>query len=63
YAAFNLRAGQEIRAGSAKVFLFARIDNLFDRQYAGSVIVNDNNGRFYEAAPGRRLFVGARTQF
>lgn len=63
YAAFNLRAGKELRAGAAKVFLFARIDNLFDRQYAGSVIVNDGNGRFFEPAPGRRLFVGARTQF
>ena len=63
YAAFNLRAGKELRAGPARVFLFARIDNLFDRQYAGSVIVNDGNGRFFEPAPGRRLFVGARTQF
>ena len=63
YAAFNLRAGKELRAGPAKVFVFARIDNLFDRQYAGSVIVNDGNNRFFEPAPGRRLFVGARTQF
>jgi iron complex outermembrane receptor protein len=63
YAVFNLRAGKEIRTGPAKFFLFARIDNLFDRQYAGSVIVNEANSRFFEPAPGRRLFVGARTQF
>lgn len=63
YAAFNLRAGKELRAGPARVFLFARIDNMFDRQYAGSVIVNDTNSRFFEPAPGRRLFIGARTQF
>jgi iron complex outermembrane receptor protein len=31
----------------------ARIDNVTDRRYAGSVIVNEGNGRFYEAAPGR----------
>jgi iron complex outermembrane recepter protein len=31
----------------------ARIDNLLDRRYAGSVIVNEGNGRFYEPAPGR----------
>ena len=60
---FNLRPGKELRAGPANVFLFARIDNLFDRQYAGSVIVNDANSRFFEPAPGRRFFVGARTQF
>ncbi len=31
----------------------ARVDNVLDRRYAGSVIVNEGNGRFYEAAPGR----------
>jgi iron complex outermembrane recepter protein len=35
----------------------ARIDNLFDRRYAGSVIVNEGNGRFYEPAPGRTWIV------
>ncbi|MEG3001016.1 MAG: TonB-dependent receptor [Comamonas sp.] len=37
---------------------FARVDNLFDRQYVGSVIVNDSNGRFYEGAPGRSWSTG-----
>lgn len=31
----------------------ARIDNVLDRRYAGSVIVNEGNGRFFEAAPQR----------
>jgi iron complex outermembrane receptor protein len=38
---------------------FARVDNLFDRRYVGSVIVNEGNGRFYEPAPGRNWTVGA----
>ncbi|KFN50584.1 TonB-dependent receptor family protein [Arenimonas composti] len=38
--------------------LFARIDNLLDRDVVGSVIVNDGNGRFYEPAPGRTWQVG-----
>ena len=63
YAAVNLRLGKELRTAAARFYLFGRIDNLFDRQYAGSVIVNDGNGRFYEPAPGRRLFVGVRSQF
>ena len=63
YAAFNLRLGKEIRTAAARFYVFGRIDNLFDRNYAGSVIVNDANGRFYEPAPGRRLFVGVRSQF
>jgi iron complex outermembrane recepter protein len=60
YAVFNLRAGQEFRTGSTKWHLFARLDNAFDRNYAGSVIVNDGNRRFFEPAAGRRLFVGLR---
>ncbi|RJF95239.1 TonB-dependent receptor family protein [Noviherbaspirillum saxi] len=60
YAVFNLRAGQEFRAGASKWYLYGRIDNLFDKQYAGSVIVNDGNRRFFEPAAGRRLFVGLR---
>jgi len=63
YAVFNLRAGKEIRTAAARFYVFGRIDNLFDRQYAGSVIVNEGNNRFFEPAPGRRFFVGVRTQF
>lgn len=37
---------------------FARVDNLFDRQYAGSVIVNEGNARFFEPAPGRNWSAG-----
>lgn len=35
----------------------ARIENLFDTRYAGSVIVNEGNGRFFEPAPGRGWLV------
>ena len=31
----------------------ARIDNLLSRRYAGSVIVNEGNRRFFESAPDR----------
>lgn len=37
---------------------FVRIDNLFDRRYAGSVIVNEGNGRFFEPGASRSLTVG-----
>jgi iron complex outermembrane receptor protein len=60
YAVFNLCAGQAFRLGSAKMMAYARVDNLFDRNYAGSVIVNESNRRFFEPAAGRRLFVGLR---
>ncbi len=60
YAVFNLRASREWRAGPAVWILYGRLDNLFERNYAGSVIVNDSNRRFFEPAAGRRLFVGLR---
>lgn len=41
---------------------FGRIDNLFDRDIIGSVIVNDANGRYFEPAPGRNFFVGMRAE-
>lgn len=37
---------------------FARGDNLTQQRYAGSVIVNEGNGRFFEPAPGRTYWVG-----
>ena len=44
---------------------FVRIDNLADRSYAGSVIVNETNSHFYEPAPGRNITLGiqANLQF
>ncbi|WP_439686485.1 TonB-dependent receptor YncD [Cupriavidus oxalaticus] len=60
YAIFNLRAGYEFRFGPTRVYLFGRIDNVTDRRYIGSVIVNEANGRYFEPAPGRRFFIGLR---
>lgn len=37
---------------------FARVDNLLDKDYSGSVIVNESNGRFYEPAEGRNWSAG-----
>jgi len=37
---------------------FGRVDNVFGRKYAGSVIVNEGNSRFFEPAPGRNWTIG-----
>ncbi|MGI8560562.1 MAG: TonB-dependent receptor domain-containing protein, partial [Luteimonas sp.] len=57
YARFALR-GQWRPSGAPGWRAFARIDNLFDRDYIGSVIVNDRNGRFFEPGAGRNFTVG-----
>lgn len=63
YLIMNASAAYVIKTTQSKLRLTARIDNLFDKSYAASVIVNEGNGRFFEPAPGRRLFVGLRTEF
>lgn len=46
----NLRAGFAQSLGSWRFTQLLRLDNATDRRYAGSVIVNEANGRFYEPA-------------
>lgn len=58
YAIANLRFALDRDYGALSVGTFLRIDNLFDRQYVGSVIVGDSNGRYYESAPGRNWLAG-----
>ncbi len=46
------------RARDSGWHAFWRIDNLFDRRYAGSVIVNEANGRYFEPGAGRGFSLG-----
>ena len=52
----NLRMGWE----SEHVAPFVAVQNLFNRKYVASVVVNAAAGRYYEPAPGRNLYVGCR---
>jgi iron complex outermembrane receptor protein len=63
YALTNLSVGYELTTGSWKLDSFVRVDNLFDRRYAGSVIVNEGNSRFFEPAPGRTWLAGFTAAF
>ena len=42
---------------------FARLNNLFNKTYVGSVIVGDSNKRYYEAAAGRNWLLGVSAQY
>ncbi len=57
YWVANLRAGFVQETGHWRFSEFARLDNLANRAYVGSVIVNESNSRFFEAAPGRTAFI------
>lgn len=54
----GLTTGYKWSYGRMDMDLFGRIENLFDREYVGSVIVNESNGRYYEPAPGRNYGIG-----
>lgn len=61
-AAFAIHGG---RAGLTRVSWarlvgtpFFGIENLLDREYNSSVVVNAAGGRYYEPGPGRTLYVG-----
>jgi hypothetical protein len=50
------RAGPPINLSES----MARVDKLFDRAYAGSVIVNESNGRFFETGAPRSGLLALR---
>ena len=63
YTLVNLRAGLEQRSSKWTITEFFRIDNVANNRYAGSVIVNETNGRFFEPAPGRTWTAGISAAF
>lgn len=63
YGVVNARVVHQQPTSWGGYSLFARIDNLFDENYAGSVIVNEGNNRFFEPAPGRGWFAGMELNF
>ena len=60
YNAFNAKVSQGWALGNNLLTAYARVDNLADKRYVGSVIVNQSSGQFYEPAPGRTWTLGLR---
>ncbi len=59
YAVANARLSKRFAARRwGRLSALARIDNLFDRRYSASLIVNEGARRYYETAPGRGLWLG-----
>uniref|UniRef100_UPI003342CCA0 TonB-dependent receptor n=1 Tax=Castellaniella defragrans TaxID=75697 RepID=UPI003342CCA0 len=59
YFTTAVSAGYAGGSGPWKWNVYARVDNLFNRRYIGSVIANESNGRYYEPAAQRNVGVGA----
>jgi iron complex outermembrane receptor protein len=63
YGIVNLAAGWSRRVGPWGLRAFARVDNVTDKQYIGSVIVNAANDRFFEPSPTRNWLVGVNASY
>jgi iron complex outermembrane receptor protein len=60
---FNLRLALAQQRGRWRLREFVRVDNIANRNYVGSVIVNEGNQRFFEPAPGRTWLLGASATY
>lgn len=63
YAVVHWRAGYRHQLGNLTLEPFARLENLTDREYVGSLIVNGAGARYYEPAPGRSWLAGLGVQY
>ena len=63
FVAANIRAGFNQKINNWGLSEFVRVNNIFDRNYVGSVIVNDSNSRFFEPAPGRNWLLGINASY
>ena len=54
----NARVGGRVPVGDASVAPVFAVSNLFNRGYAGSIVVNAAAGRYFEPAPGRTIYAG-----
>lgn len=63
YATWNVRAGLASPTTTRRFSLepVVGIDNLFDRHFAGSVVVNATRNRYFEPGLTRRVYVALRT--
>ena len=58
YTVANARLGVEQHYGAWTLREFVRVNNLAARDYVGSVIVGDTNGRYFEPAARRNYLAG-----
>ena len=54
----NARVGGRVSIGTVSLAPVFAVSNLFDRTYAGSIVINAAAGRYYEPSPGRTIYAG-----
>ena len=63
YTVLNFRAAVKQKISGWTISEFIRINNLTDKYYIGSVIVNQSSQYYFEPAPGRNWIIGAKANY
>jgi iron complex outermembrane recepter protein len=63
YTIFNLRAGFEQNMKNWNFKEYLRVENMFDKEYIGSVRIGDSSGRFFETASDRNYLLGLSAKY
>jgi iron complex outermembrane receptor protein len=63
YTIFNLRAGFEQNLANWNFREYLRVENMFDKEYIGSVRVNDGNALFFEPGADRNYLLGLSANY
>jgi iron complex outermembrane receptor protein len=63
YTIFNLRAGFEQNFANWNFREYLRVENMFDKEYIGSVRVNDGNALFFEPGADRNYLLGLSANY
>jgi iron complex outermembrane recepter protein len=60
YELFNLKVSHHIKMGATNLSFIARLDNVTDQKYVGSVVVDQSSNRFYEPGAPRNWLLGLK---
>lgn len=63
YTIFNIRAGFEQNLAKWNFKEYVRVENMFDKEYIGSVRVNDGNALFFEPGADRNYLLGLSASY
>ncbi|MDP2819093.1 MAG: TonB-dependent receptor [Polaromonas sp.] len=63
FVSLGAHVGYVLALDRWRIAATARVDNLADRKYAGSVIVNEGNGRYFEPAAGRNYVLSLSASY
>jgi iron complex outermembrane receptor protein len=60
YQLFGIKLSHNIKQGAHNLTLFGRLDNLFDKKYVSSIVVNQENRQYYEPGMPRNWILGVK---